>query len=77
MFELLYLEYNFSMIIMKEYKELKVISVGNGSKQYPGNFTLKEIKIIDIFLQSEKTLNLFSGKSKFGFNRVDKIKNIE
>ena len=50
--------------------ELKIITVGNGSKEYPGNFTKKEIEIINYNLYGW-SLNLFSGISKIGSIRVD------
>lgn len=51
-------------------KELEVITVGNGSKEYYGNFTKKEIQIIKNFVR-DPTLHLFSGKSDIGNIRVD------
>lgn len=49
---------------------LQIIKVGNGSKEYAGNFTKREKEIIteEIFGIS---CNLFSGKSNIGDIRVD------
>ena len=49
---------------------LEVITVGNGSNEYFGNFTRKEITIIKEYI-IEYSLNLFSGKSLLGDVRVD------
>ena len=49
---------------------LKIINVGNGSKEYPGNFTKKEIKIIKKYIIGY-SLHLFSGRSLIGNIRVD------
>ena len=49
---------------------LKVISVGNGTKEYYGNFTLKEKEIIKLNT-IDFSLNLFSGESKIGNIRID------
>jgi hypothetical protein len=49
---------------------LEIITVGNGNKEYYGNFTKKENQIIKSNLFG-KTLHLFSGKSKIGNVRVD------
>lgn len=49
---------------------IEIIKVGNGSKNYPGNFTKKEITIIKKWTIG-KTLNLFSGKSEIGNIRID------
>jgi len=43
----------------------KLLKVGNGTEEYPGNFTKKEIKIIQKNCKGT-ILNLFSGKSKIG-----------
>lgn len=50
--------------------KLKIINVGNGNKEYPGNFTLREIEIITRNM-CRLTLHLFSGKSVLGGIRVD------
>jgi len=50
--------------------ELELITVSNGTNNYPGNFTNKELKIIK-YNSKGKVLHLFSGKSKFGDVRVD------
>ena len=49
---------------------MKLIKVGNGSAEYPGNFTKKEIRIIKNKIEG-KTLHLFSGKSDIGEVRID------
>lgn len=49
---------------------LEVITVGNGTKDYIGNFTFKEREIIIDNLQYP-VLNLFSGKSFIGTVKVD------
>ena len=49
---------------------LKIINVGNGTKDYPGNFTKKELKIIK-YNSKGRIINLFSGNSKFGICRID------
>ena len=49
---------------------LEIITVGNGSKEYPGDFTKKEIDIILDELEYP-VLNLFSGKSNIGTTRID------
>jgi hypothetical protein len=49
---------------------LKLVKVGNGSDEYPGNFTKQEITIINRFKKG-KTLNLFSGRSLIGNERID------
>lgn len=49
---------------------LKIINVGNGTKEYPGNFTKKEIEIIRYAMKG-RILHLFSGKSTLGNIRVD------
>ena len=49
---------------------LEIINVGNGNKNYPGNFTKKEITIIKKWCTG-KILNLFSGKSEIGNVRID------
>ena len=51
-------------------QRLEIITVGNGSNEYFGNFTKKENKII-LENSTGKILNLFSGKSKIGHVRVD------
>jgi hypothetical protein len=50
--------------------DIEIINVSNGTKNYPGNFTKKEIAIIK---QNSigNILNLFSGKSNIGNTRVD------
>lgn len=51
---------------------LELITVGNGDKSYPGNFTKKEKEILQTFDNGFANLyNLFSGKSKIGNIRVD------
>jgi len=52
-------------------KSLEVITVGNGSKEYPGNFTKKEIHLIKDICKDKYALHLFSGKSTIGDVRVD------
>jgi hypothetical protein len=49
---------------------LEIINVGNGTKEYPGNFTRKEIDIININTEG-LVVNLFSGKSNIGYRRID------
>ena len=49
---------------------IEVITVGNGTNDYPGNFTKKEIRIINENILG-KTLHLFSGKSDIGEVRID------
>lgn len=49
---------------------LKIINVGNGTSEYPGNFTKKEMKIIK-YNSTGRILHLFSGHSTFGNTRVD------
>ncbi len=49
---------------------LEIINVGNGTKEYPGNFTKKEIQIIRYACKG-RSLHLFSGKSSIGNIRVD------
>lgn len=51
--------------------KLKIINVGNGTKEYYGNFTKKENKIIKDNILHGYSLNLFSGKSDIGTIRVD------
>ncbi|MBY8983275.1 MAG: hypothetical protein KGD57_10020 [Candidatus Lokiarchaeota archaeon] len=50
--------------------ELEIIKVGNGTKEYFGNFTKKEIKIIKENCIG-KILHLFSGNSDIGNMKVD------
>ena len=50
--------------------KLEVIKVGNGSEDYPGNFTKKELQIIK-YASKGRVLNLFSGKCGFGNERID------
>ena len=50
--------------------KLEIINVGNGTKEYPGNFTKKELKIIK-YNSKGRIINLFSGNSKFGLFRID------
>ena len=50
--------------------KLKLIKVGNGTKDYPGNFTKKEKEIINKSIVG-KACNLFSGKSLIGRWRID------
>ena len=49
---------------------LEVITVGNGTKEYPGNFTKKENNRIRRHCRG-KILHLFSGKSKIGDVLID------
>lgn len=49
---------------------LKILNVGNGTSDYPGNFTKEEIKIIRKNIIG-RCLHLFSGKSDLGDVRVD------
>ena len=49
---------------------MKIIKVSNGSTDYVGNFTPKELRIIK-YNSKGKVLNLFSGKCRFGHIRVD------
>ena len=49
---------------------LKIINVSNGSKKYPGSFTIEEHKII-VYNCSGSILHLFSGRSGIGDVRVD------
>ena len=49
---------------------IELIKVGNGNKEYPGNFTPKEIEIIKRNCIG-KVLHLFSGNSRIGDLRVD------
>lgn len=49
---------------------LEVITVNNGSNEYPGNFTSEEIEIIKNNTTGN-ILNLFSGKSDIGNIRID------
>ena len=49
---------------------ITLIKVGNGSKDYHGDFTKKEIQIIKNSVRVP-TLHLFSGKSDIGNIRVD------
>lgn len=49
---------------------LEILTVGNGSKKYPGDFTKKEIKIIKYNCRG-KILHLFSGCSLIGHERID------
>ncbi len=49
---------------------LEVIKVGNGTSDYPGNFTNKENEIIGRYMVGN-TLHLFSGRSKIGNVRID------
>ena len=49
---------------------LEIITVGNGTKEYFGNFTKKEIEIINLW-KLGYVLHLFSGKSNIGDIRVD------
>lgn len=51
---------------------IELIKVGNGTSEYPGNFTKKEIQIIKKNIKG-KVLHLFSGKSNIGDIRVDFI----
>lgn len=48
----------------------KIIKVGNGNNNYPGNFTKKELKIIKRN-SIGRIINLFSGNSKIGHFRID------
>ncbi|MFW9872427.1 MAG: hypothetical protein ACFFG0_04935 [Candidatus Thorarchaeota archaeon] len=50
--------------------KIQIITVGNGSNDYPGNFTPKEIRIIKKECRG-KILHLFCGKSNIGDIRVD------
>jgi len=56
--------------MIKLIKNLKIITVGNGSNKYPGNFTKKEKEIIEKNCIG-KVLHLFSGNSKIGNMKVD------
>lgn len=49
---------------------IEIINVGNGTKEYPGNFTKKEKEIINNAIIGF-SLHLFSGKSNIGDVRVD------
>ena len=49
---------------------MEIITVSNGSNEYPGNFTPKEKTIIR-YNSTGRVLNLFSGKSLLGDVRVD------
>ena len=49
---------------------MELIKVGNGSSDYPGNFTKKEIQIIKKYAKG-RIINLFSGSSKIGNFRID------
>ena len=49
---------------------MRIITVSNGSNEYPGNFTPKEIKYIKLWCFG-RVLHLFSGKSNIGHTRVD------
>ena len=49
---------------------MQIITVSNGSSNYPGNFTNEEIKIINENCTG-RILNLFSGKSDIGDHRID------
>jgi len=51
-------------------RKIKLIKIGNGSKDYPGNFTKFEKEII-IENTLDFSLNLFSGNSIIGNIRVD------
>ena len=50
--------------------KLELIKVSNGTKEYPGNFTKREIEIIKENIKG-LTLHLFSGKSDIGNLRID------
>jgi len=50
--------------------DFKLIKVGNGNNNYPGNFAKKELKIIK-YNSIGRITNLFSGDSKFGHFRID------
>lgn len=49
---------------------LEIITVGRGTKEYPGNFTSKENKIIKKYAKG-RIIDLFSGNSKIGVFRID------
>ena len=49
---------------------LQIIKVGNGTKDYPGNFTKMENIIIEENIIGD-ACNLFSGKSLIGRWRID------
>lgn len=49
---------------------IKLIKVGNGTSEYPGNFTKKENQIIKKNAKG-RIINLFSGNSKIGNFRID------
>ena len=49
---------------------MELIKVGNGSSDYPGNFTKKENNIILKNIKG-RSLNIFSGNSKIGDIRID------
>ena len=53
-----------------EIQSIDILKVGNGTKDYPGNFTKKEVNIINSF-STGKIINIFSGKSKIGDLRLD------
>lgn len=50
--------------------KLEVITVDNGSSEYPGSFAKKEQEIIRVYMK-EPCLHLFSGRSRIGSVRVD------
>lgn len=49
---------------------ISLIYSSNGNSDYPGNFTKEEITLINRYLAG-KILNLFSGRSLIGHERID------